>query len=126
MKRLKANEIERLENTSIASTLVAAATADALDAGIIGECDGDTCVGVSCVAASECYWDSNCHQDSVCHQDSNCHEQSVCQQDSNCGEASVCVQDSNCGTASCWKDSDAIAVDGMNTDLADAVRAAIE
>lgn len=85
MKRLNAKNIERLENTSVASTLVAAATADAVEANAGGEA---VCDPVSCVVYSACIEQSQCDGSSAC-EDATCEEIS-CVHASVCGQASTC------------------------------------
>lgn len=94
MAHLSIRDIERLENTSLASVMAAATVG-----GISEEvpCVLDT---VDCAVAS-CVYDSGCHQDSGCEDNSECTNESCyaasCVQDSICEEASNCgIQSGGC------------------------------
>lgn len=97
MKQLKTHDIERLDNTSIASALVAAGTVGG-DEDIL--CGHVTCGEISCVALS-CINDSNCHQDSLCGGDScnACEEVTCgggCENGTNPCEEDTCEGDTGC------------------------------
>lgn len=90
MKPLNAKDIEKLENTTVATPLASLATVD-INAGAINVPEEPTGI---CVIS--CDHDSNCHESSQCPEESQCEHGSQCDAGSGCTQISGCEQESNC------------------------------
>lgn len=99
MRTLNAKDIEALENTTVATPLLATGATDQI---ALADCGAQTwwgCVAASCVQDSHCHADSNCDDGSCdaatcavasCLQDSGCAEDSGCGNVSGCDNLSLC------------------------------------
>lgn len=123
MKTLNTKDIEKLENTSVASALnyalVPTTDINFAEINLPGGGAGD-CPALSCVQDSNCHECSECSTNSQCEHGSQCDNGSQCTDDSQCGEESQCEEDSDCNF-----DSTEGAVLAKTDDLVALLRAAV-